>query len=257
VPWTDEAAELSIVDGELTVSPSTLAILGATQIEIGDGELREIEVVIADADFVARAMPEPFATPEAAPDAPSGSIAGVVTAAGARVGDVTVELVQLATFGPGRPVTREGPPGAVDDVRLPPRRFVGTAGAVRIDGLQPGSYLAIVHSRGSGARLVPATVAVGPPADISTDLPAWASIGGSVKNGLDDTPVADAVLRLRVDGVVVRATVSDARGVYVLDNIPVPGMAELELEAPGCTADPLPIRLSIERTTRVIVATCP
>ncbi len=100
-----------------------------------------------------------------------------------------------------------------------------------------------------------ATVTPGAPADVSTELPPAASIGGTAKD-TTEAPLADAVVRLRVEGVVVRATVTDARGVWLLDRAPVTGQADLELDAPGCAAETAPVTLSVNRTTRVLVARC-
>ncbi len=251
------AATITIHDGALVVAPATLAIAGATALEIGDGELHDVAVVVVAADVAARAWPVTDASALlAAPAAgAAGAVTGVISIDGARASDVTVELVQLGTFGPGHPVTHARPLEAARDVRAPARRFLGTAGVVRIDDLQPGGYLAIIHAPGRGAALMSVAVSPEHPADVSAALPPAASIGGTVKDHTD-APLAGAVIRLRVDGQVVRATVSDARGVWLLDSVPVTGPGELEVDAPACAGDVVPVTLSVGRTTRVLVARC-
>ncbi|MCA9675548.1 MAG: carboxypeptidase regulatory-like domain-containing protein [Myxococcales bacterium] len=252
------AVQLDVPRGEVTLATSAsgpLAVVGATALVVGGGPVHGVAVLVGTPEVAAASWPAPEVEPVATAATATAAILGFARVDGALAEDFTVEVVQLGTFGPGHPVAHDRPPGLDPEPRLAPRRYLGTMGRFEVADLQPGSYLVVVTAPGRGAALRTVAATPGPPAEAVVELPPAASIGGTVRDQ-DDAPIAGARVALRVDDRVLRRAVSDRRGVWLLDAVPVTGDGALEVDASGCVADPLPVALTVDRTTRVLVATC-
>ena len=177
------------------------------------------------------------ATPRAAaapPPPPAGTaqLVGVATLDGTHPADVVVTPIFLGGFGPGHAVTHERVPTAVT---LPPRRFIGTGGAWRLDDLPPGGYAVHVVVPWRAAALVRATAAADVAGDASATLSASVRLSGAV---LDQrgAELAGATVRVLAGELELARLTTDARGAFRALDVPA-GATTVEARAPGCYGD--------------------
>lgn len=221
-----------------------LAIAGGTDWQLGATPPPVVTV------RVARSLPP---RPDQPPLAPGfGALVGVVTVAGARAADVIVTPFFLGDFGPGHAVARDTVPAPI---AVAPRRFVGTSGLFRLDGLAPGTYAAIIVAPGRGAAIVRATVLADLAGNLSADLQPAASLSGAVTDQRGAL-LSGAVVRVAAGGVVVDTVYSTRDGTYALHDLP-PGPVELSAAAPRCTGDRVALDLPAgQRTVRALGLVC-
>ena len=158
----------------------------------------------------------------------------------------------LGDFGPGRPVVRDHVP---QPTPLPSRRFVGTAGQFRWDGLAPGSYAVHVVAPDRGVAMVRAQVTAALAGNASAALAPAASIAG---RAVDDRGVelAGVEIAVRVDELPLALVTTDAHGTFLAPDLP-PGAARIIARMPGCIGDRPTVTLAAgQRVTQPLGLLC-
>ncbi|MBL8623234.1 MAG: carboxypeptidase regulatory-like domain-containing protein [Myxococcales bacterium] len=209
---------------------------------------------LAVPDPIVRALPAADVPPPELPPAPTGhgTLVGEVTLAGARPYDLIVTPFFLGDYGPGRPVVRDRVPAPLP---LPPRRFLGTAGRFRWDGLAPGSYAVWLVVPDRGAAIVRATVTADLAGNASAALAPSASVSG---RAADDrgAELGGVTIGAVVDGLTLATVASDAHGTWVIPDLPA-GAARLVASSPGCIGDRPTVTLTAgQRTVQALGLLC-
>ncbi|MCE9575078.1 MAG: carboxypeptidase-like regulatory domain-containing protein [Deltaproteobacteria bacterium] len=246
---TDDAGRvvLPLTPGRWHVDIADHVVEGAATLELDVPPATPVALVAEIGDAVAEAAPP-------APGASPSGVVGVVTAGGARLADFTVAPVFLGGVGPGRPVVNDRIP---QPIALPARRYLGTAGAFRWEGLAPGTYLLHVGSPGYGTGAVRVNAIAGGFGDGSIALAPAASLSGTVSDGRA-VPIANVMVRATVDGAVVAQARTSSDGIYLLEGLPAgPVVVSVATSKGECTADDTPLTVAAgARTTRRIEMTC-
>jgi len=243
----DGTALLPVTPGRWHLSATAadgtpLTLVGADDWQLGDTPPPTVPVLLAPGD--GELVGEPRA-PSAGDPVPPGAastvdpvppgaaaLVGIATLAGARVADVIVTPILVGDFGPGHAVTLARVPGPVG---LPPRRFVGTAGLFRFDGLAPGTYAALIVSPGHGAALGRATTTDTLAGNLSVALSPSASLSGAVTDQRGST-ISAATVRVRSGTLLLATTRTTSAGTYAFHDLP-PGELTVEARSGTCIGD--------------------
>ncbi len=246
---TDAAgrAVLGLGPGRWHLEVAERAVTGATAFEIDALPAAPIALVAE------LGLPVAEAAPPAVGSSPSG-VVGLVTAGGARLADFTVAPVFQGGVGPGHPVVNDRIP---QPIPLAPRRYLGTAGTFRWEGLAPGTYLLQVSSPGHGTRAVRVNAVAGGFGDGSVTLAPAASLSGTVSDGRA-VPIANVVVRATVDGAVVAQARTSSEGIYLLENLPAgPVVVSVATSKDECLGDDTTLTVTAgARTTHRIEMVC-
>ncbi|MBK9035245.1 MAG: carboxypeptidase regulatory-like domain-containing protein [Myxococcales bacterium] len=223
-------AALALGEGRWQVA----ATRGGAPLVLTDAEDWTVGAAL-DPELIVRAVPAAEVPPprELPPVPPgAGALVGEVTLAGARPADLIVTPIFLGDFGPGHPVVRDRVP---QPTPLPPRRFVGTGGSFRWDGLAPGSYAVLVVAPDRGVALVRAMVTADLAGNASSALAPAAGVAG---RALDDrgAELAGVEIVVWVGDLRLAAVTTDAHGTFLVPDLPA-GPAKLVASRPGCIGD--------------------
>jgi hypothetical protein len=209
-----------------SVSGAPLSMVRASEWEVGELPPPWIEVRVAAP--VESALDTRDASVLAASSG-TASLIGVATVDGVRPADLIVEPIWMGGFGPGHAATHDR---VARPIALPARRFVGTGGAWRIDGLPEGGYALLVQVPWQAAAWVRTTATGAMAGDGSAALAASVQLSGAV---LDQrgAEIAGATVRILYGELELAQRVSDARGGFRFVDL-VAGEVAIDARAPGC-----------------------
>ncbi|HTJ43548.1 MAG TPA: carboxypeptidase-like regulatory domain-containing protein [Kofleriaceae bacterium] len=242
----DGIATMTLAPGLYTLAIANRA-LAVDHLELDGAPDREIE--IASDEGEPPPPPEPLDTEDR-----SGGVVGTVLGGGAHLPDFTVALVYDGAIGPGKPVVHAGAPHPIE---LAPRRFVGGGGAFRWPELPAGGYDVWIWAPGWGAAHTHTNVEANAWGDASITLSPAASVSGPVQDGRG-VAVAKVIVTAELDGRVLDQGISDADGIYLLDDLPG-GTITLRARIVHDACEPKTEIVSAaagKRTTHTIEMTC-